>query len=303
MRSKYFEQTAACLRTDPTRQGYFLLTEPHLLYMSDEQADSYLEAMHDPDYTSSFHCPTVKLIESNLPEIFGDVGEAISLIDLGPGYPDKSIPMAKYLKEHSVRCTYIPVDISHSFLEIAAGVMSPFVARVHPIHATFEACSEYIPSSACQHTMYCMIGLTFMNFMPDQIMPLLKEISRDRGRVIIASELVTEHNSTEKILSSYRTIEAQQVGFGPLHNIGLASDELTYHPVFANGRVELQFRLNGNPNETLQSLGLRDGNIIVTAVSYRYREEEITALMQRYFKSNRIFLSMDGSTLLAVGEQ
>jgi hypothetical protein len=303
MRNKYFQQTAACLRTDPTRQGHFLLTEPHLLYMSDEQADSYLEAMHDPDYTSSFHCPTVKLIESNLPGIFENLGEAISLIDLGPGYPDKSIPMAKYLKEHGVQCTYIPVDISNSFLEIAAKAMSPLVARVHPIHATFEACSGHIPSSTSQHTTYCMIGLTFMNFMPDQIMPLLKKISRDRGRVIIASELITEHNSTERILSSYRTIEAQQVGFGPLHNLGLSGDEITYHPVFSNGRVELQFRLNGNPNETLQRLGLKEGHIIVTAVSYRYREEEITALMRRYFKSHRIFLSMDGSTLLTVGEQ
>lgn len=303
MRNEYFQQTIACLRPDPGRRGYFLLTEPHLLYMSADQAKSYLEAMEDPDYASSFHCPTVKLIESNLPEIFWNVSESVSLIDLGPGYPAKSIPMAKYLQEQGVHCTYIPVDVSNHFLEIAEKTMAPFAARVYPIHATFETCSGHIPSGALRQTTYCMIGLTFMNFMSDQILPLLKEISHNQGRVIIASELVTEHNTIEKILSSYRTPEAQQVGFGPLHHLGLAGDQLTYHPVFANGRVELQFSLNGDPNDELQSLGLREGNIIVTAVSYRYRKEEITALMDRYFKSYRTFISMDGATMLAVGEQ
>ncbi|MDQ7826434.1 MAG: L-histidine N(alpha)-methyltransferase [Candidatus Eremiobacteraeota bacterium] len=89
---------------------------------------------------------------------------------------------AKYLQQQGVPCTYLPVDISTAFLEIAARAMAPFVARICPIHATFETCSGRIPSSAYEHTAYCMIGLTFMNFMPDRILPLLKEISRDQGR-------------------------------------------------------------------------------------------------------------------------
>lgn len=303
MKKSYFQQTVEGLRPDPERQGYFLLTEPHLLYMSNDQAKSYLEAMEDPEYAASFHCPTVKLIESNLPGIFRNVGGSVSLIDLGPGYPDKSIPMARYLKEHGVRFTYIPVDISKSFLDIAAGAMAPFAVQVHPIHAKFETCSKLIPSSARQHTTYCMIGLTFMNFIPDQILLLLKKISHDQGRVIIASELITEHNTTEKILHSYLAPEAQQVGFGPLRHLGLSDDELAYHPIFTNGRVELQFSLKEDPGEELQRLGLKKGSIIVTAVSYRYRKEEIEALMERYFSSYRTFLSPDGATVLAVGEQ
>lgn len=303
MKNDYFQCTVECLKPDPDRKGYFLLTEPHLLYMSEDQAGSYLKAMENPDYTSSFHNPTVKIIESNLPEIFRDFGKGVSLIDLGPGYPDKSMPIAKYLRQRGIPCKYVPVDISSSFLEIAKKSIAPIAEQVYPIHDRFETCLEQIPSEVYQYTTYCMIGLTFMNFVPEHILILLKDIARDQGRVIIASELITKQNTTEKIINSYRARETKLVGFGPLQHLGLNIDELAYNPVFSNGRVELQFQLKAKPGDILQRLGVKEGNTIITAVSYRYTKDEINALMGRYFKRHHTFLSMDGATALAVGEQ
>jgi len=302
MNKNLFQETIQCLKPDPKRAGYFLLNEPHLLYLSDEQADIYLDAMESEDYSSSFHGPTVDTIKSNLPDIFSNIGEGVSLIDLGPGYPDKSLPMVRYLKDQQVPCKYVPVDISQPFLDIAAHHIKPFVEQVYPVHALFETCAGQVPAKVYQYTTYCMIGLTFMNFPPEMLLPLLKDIAGDLGRVIVASELLTAQKTTEVVLMSYRTKEAQAVGFGPLKHLGFQENGLTYQPVFANGRVELHYKLEQEPGEALQALGVKSGDTMVTAVSHRYTEEQLNQLLGGYFKSHRVFTSHDGGTAVAVGQ-
>lgn len=297
-----FQETIRCLKPDPKRERYFLLNEPHLLYLSDEQSDLYLEVMKSEDYSSSFHGPTVDIIKSNLPAIFSDIGGGVSLIDLGPGYPDKSLPMVQYLRDQQVPCKYIPVDISQSFLDLAVHYIEPFVEQVYPVHARFETCAGQIPSEIYHYSTYCMIGLTFMNFPPEMLVPLLKDMAGNKGRVIVASELLTEQKTAERVLASYRTREAQAVGFGPLKHLGFQESELTYQPVFANGRVELHYRLEQEPSDALQALGVRSGSAIVTAVSYRYTEEQLNQLLGQYFTSYRVFTSHDGGTAVAVGQ-
>jgi uncharacterized SAM-dependent methyltransferase len=302
MNMNLFQQTIQLLKPDPKRAGYFLLNEPHLLYLSDEQADIYLEAMESKDYSSSFHGPTVDIIKSNLPTIFSNIGAGISLIDLGPGYPDKSLPMVQYLKDQQVPCKYVPVDISQPFLDIAAHHIRPFVEQVYPVHALFETCASQVPAEVYQYATYCMIGLTFMNFPPETLVPLLKDIAGDHGRVVVASELLTAQKTTEVVLTSYRTKEAQAVGFGPLKHLGFQECGVTYQPIFANGRVELHYRLQQGPSEALQTLGVKPGDTLVTAVSYRYSEEQLNQLLGQYFKSYRVFTSNDGGTAVAVGQ-
>ncbi len=253
MNDTLFQETIRFLKPDPGRPGHFLLTEPHLLYLSDEQADDYLKAMKSKAYSSSFHGPTVQIIKSNLPAMFSSIGAGVSLIDLGPGYPDKSLPIVRYLKDHAMPCRYVPVEISQPFLDIAVRHIEPLVERVYPVHAPFERCASQIPPEIYHYTTYSMIGLTFMNFPPESLLPLLKRIAGDRGRVVVASELLTAQKTTEVVLTSYRTKEAQAVGFGPLKHLGIHEDDVTYRPVFANGRVELHYRLEHEPGEALQA--------------------------------------------------
>ncbi|MEW6366505.1 MAG: L-histidine N(alpha)-methyltransferase [Acidobacteriota bacterium] len=297
-----FQETIRFLKPDCTRPGHFLLTEPHLLYLSDDQADAYLDAMKSEAYSSSFHGPTVQIIKSNLAAIFSDIGAGVSLIDLGPGYPDKSLPMVRFLKDKAVPCRYVPIDISQPFLDLAVSHIEPFVERAYPVHEPFETCAGQIPAEIYQHTTYCMIGLTFMNFPPESLLPLLKRIAGDRGRVIIASELLTAQKTSEAVLMSYRTKEAQAVGFGPLRHLGIRENDVTYRPIFANGRVELHYRLEREPDRALQAAGLTSGHTIVTAVSYRYTHEQLEQLLGQYFDSYKVFPFHDGGEAVAVGQ-
>jgi uncharacterized SAM-dependent methyltransferase len=302
MTSALFDEVLRRLKPDLHRPGYFLLNEPHLLYLSDEQSELYLDAMKSEDYSSSFHGPTVAILKANLDAIFADVGRAVSLIDLGPGYPDKSLPIVAFLKGRGIACTYVPVDISRKFLDLAAGTVAPLVERVCPVHAMFEACAGRIPPEIYRDSTYCMIGLTFMNFPPDDLLPLLKRLARDRGRVIVATELLTAAKTPEVILRSYRTDEARAVGFGPLEHLGLREGDVSYCPAFVNGRVELQYTLRRAPSGQTELLPLKAGHTVVTAVSYRYTRAELVAILERHFAAHRIFESDDGGAAVAVGE-
>lgn len=288
------------LKVDKKRKGYFLLNEPHLLYLSDEQSNLYLDVMKSEDYSASFHGPTVEIINKALSDLFSETGKGVTLIDMGPGYPDKSLPMVRYLKDRQVPCVYVPVDISRSFLDIAAQHVRPYVERVHPVHAPFEECRAFIPGDVYRYTAFCMIGLTFMNFFPEKLLPLLKNIAGENGFVIVASELLTSQKSPDVVLASYRTREAQDFGFGPLKLLGLRQDRVTYQPQFVNGRVELQYCLTQDPGGNLVQTGMKSGDTVVTAVSYRYTTGQLSSLLEQYFRRHQMFISRDGGTALAL---
>jgi len=290
------------LKADPERDRVFLLIEPHLLYLSDEQASAYLEAMDNEEYAGAFHGPTVEIIKENLSTLLADAADGVALIDLGPGYPDKSLPMVQYLKERSVPCRYVPVDVSRPFLDLAARHVEPFVEQVHPVFARFEECASHIPAEVYRYTAYCLIGLTFMNFAPETVLPLLKSIAGPGGRAMVASELLSARKTPEQVLASYRTREAQAFGFGPLELLGLRENEFTHQAVFTNGRVELQYKRREDRGHASQTQDIEPGDTVVTAVSYRYTMEQLDRLLGAHFRSHRIFASQDGGTAVALAQ-
>ncbi len=297
-----FEETLRCLKADSHDSDRLLLIEPHLLYLSEEQSDRYLDAMNNPDYVNAFHSPTVQLIREHLDEILDDVTSEVSLIDLGPGFPDKSLPIAHEFQQRGIALDYYPVDISEPFLSIAAREMADFSRRTTPIHASFEECARLIAPHLRTEEILCMIGLTFMNFPPEEILPRLKEISAGRGQTLLASELVTKTNSTERILSHYRNAQTESVAFGPLKNLGFNPEAVRYEVAFNNSRVEMQFVVSNIPPDVQRRTSIHPGQRIVTAISYRYTHLELEQLLENTHSSHRTFLSSDKTTALVIGE-
>lgn len=107
---KYLRQTSA---------NTYELTEPHLLYLSGDQSQAYLNAMDDDAYSGTFHNATVEIIKNNLARFFPEDWQELSLIDLGPGYPDKSIPIADYFQSKGY--------ILHHFIPIHTGIIATIV--------------------------------------------------------------------------------------------------------------------------------------------------------------------------------
>jgi hypothetical protein len=141
-----------------------------------------------------------------------------------------------------------------------------------------------------------MIGLTFMNFEPDKILSTLRQIGPRGSRFLVASEMITSENTLERILSQYRVDEARKFAFGPLKLAGVAETAVEYDVAFANGRVEFVFRINDDVPKVLSDRGVRIGDRVKTAVSYRYAMSELNAAFVRHGFSGRAFFSPDGRT-------
>ena len=292
-----FQETLKYLKKDEKKDNHYYLIEPHLLYLSEAQSNSYINVTKNDQYFNSFHYETLELIHSNLGKICGQ-NDSFSLIDLGPGYPDKSLPIARYMQSKGSLIDYYPIDISASFLQLAEKEMSSHVLAVTPICARFEECQPFIPSQAFAKTSLLMMGITFMNFDPNLIIPLLKSIAGKEGRVMLSTELITENNSIKSILSSYQIKECEEFTFGPLKNLGLDRNSVNYLAEFRNSRVETKFLLS-SPFK-MPGIQLKEGDIITTAISYRYSLDDLKILLGKYFKKFDLCLSKSKKTALTI---
>lgn len=291
MKTHFYNTVLSKLRR--TSDSTWELTEPHLLYLDSAQSEDYLKVMQDKNYSTGFHNDTVELIESHLPDLFPHSTD-ISIIDLGPGYPDKSLPMAKFLKNRGQHVFYYPVDVSADYLKISEEAMRPFCQSIVPIQSLFETASQKINAEAYQKKVFVLIGLTFMNFPSQDIIKLLKSLSGPNGHVLFASELISEINSTEKIVSAYQGDAMRAFTFGPLKHLGFHEDQVTFKPIFQNQRVENRFHIL----EALPGLDIKAFDTVVTAVSYRYTIQDLSHLTDVNFKNKKIWISKSSKTAL-----
>jgi hypothetical protein len=224
--SIFFQETLKYLKQSSFDSKSYELIEPHLLYLSEEQSQGYLQAMDDKSYSGSFHNAIVEIINTHLPEIFSDKLSGVSLIDLGPGFPDKTIPIADFLKNQKTDFYYYPVDISPTYLELAERTIRKSTPHVFPIHCRFEEIEHHLPKPVHGRENFVMIGLTFMNFQPEVIFKLLKSTVMNQGHVILATELITDTNTTSCIVENYRNKTIKEFAAGPICNLGFELKEI-----------------------------------------------------------------------------
>lgn len=266
------------------------ITGHHLLYL---KAEKYLNLMANATYAEGFHCNTVEIIEENVGQIFKDLNE-VNLIDLGPGYPDKSLPIAKFLAGKSP-LNYFPVDISLMYLKIAEDAMKPYCTKITPVNSKFEDLKSANAFKDLKNP-YIMIGLTFMNFNCDNILTLLKEVINNNGNVIFASELKTKN--TQEIIQQYLNEETKNFAFTPLEILGFNPNFFTYEAAFNNNRIEISFIAKSNIES--ENITFPKGAKIITAISNRYSPEDIENLASKYFKNYKLYFSKLKTTVVAV---
>lgn len=253
--------------------------------------------MGDEDYHSSFHNQTVEVLQSDPKGLLGDLSSSVvSYFDLGPGYPDKSLPLLKWMASNQCQVTYMPVDISASFLMVAEKAVNPYVKASQGFHCKFDELPSRISAHGKGQVMV-MLGLTFMNFTSDTIISLLKVIAGKGGKVIIASELANA-KTEESITSSYRSEEARKLGFGPLANLGFCPEDFDYRVRFYASRVEMYFI--ARKASAQDGVAFKAGEEIVTAISYRYTSEILQGLLKQFFTSFVMKKSKDGGTAVIV---
>lgn len=82
--------------------------------------------------------------------------------------------------------------------------------------------------------------------------------------------------------------------------LGVEAETVEYAPLFVGGRVECVFRLNGEIPKVLMDSGVKPGDRITTAISYRYTEASLQDALAQNGWRGRVFLSSSGHTAVAV---
>lgn len=275
------------------------LDHPANLYLTQYQSDVYLQLMADKDYPRVFHDPVKELFQQNRDSILVGLRPPIDIIDLGPGYPDKTLPLLDLFRARGLAGRYIPVDVSQTFLQTARNAARPYVLPILPLLCLFEQLPARLREQefASVPSRLVLLGLTFMNYRPGTIISLLSRMVRKSDAVVVAAELA-DHRDQEELINPYYTEHARDLNLSVMRILRVPDHSVSYFVRMARGRIEMGFELT---EDVVLSNGdrLPRGLFIITAISYRYFSKDLEMYLRRRFRSVNIFLDTDGHVAVA----
>jgi len=274
------------ISTADRRTGTVWLDNPFNLYLIDRQAEVYLGLMHSSSYGKGFHATIRKLIEQNSESIISKLAGPLNVIDLGPGYPDKTFPLLERMRTEHLAGRYTPVDISHRFLKLAADACRPFGFSVKPCHLLFEELPKCLSGMNVSSGRLLLMGVTFMNYAPERACRLLSRLIRPGDAAVIAVELLRD-GCLESIMQPYRSDQAKAFNFLPLEIVGVSPGSVDYFVRFERGRIEMGFE--ALRPVSIGKVQLPAGQQVVTSFSYRYRIQDLRELLEYHFSGVEIY--------------
>lgn len=274
--------------------GIWAITSPHVLYLSPAQGQAYSANKTNSDY-NSFHDTTVNIILDNSTDIIAPYNDGFTLVDLGPEYPDKTLPLMQTAHARGVVMDYVPVDINPNYITIAENAARPYARYVQGIQSLFEDCANKIPANTHKSRMV-FIGLTFMNFEPDVILKTMRSIAGPSGHVGVATEFIGPTNTPDKIEDHYRNEQVRKFALGPATNLNIDPAGLDFDIRFRNHRIEFGFVATRAIRHMEPDITIAAGERIIMGVSYRYTLDEwLTILRGRHSsEQTRIWTSPSG---------
>lgn len=213
----------------------------------------------------------LKLITKNIADILPNNFE---YIDLGPGTEHKEQFLFDELKKQGKTFTYIPVDISDHFLDIAESYALKQGIVVRKIRASFEELPELLGKSSVPR--FVSIGLTFSNYAPQDILNLLRNIAGENGYVFINAQIrdrvdmVALGKVYKDDIANIIDHKVKLIDLDPAQDItpGLADDGV---------RVSC-FVLRSS--KVLEKIGVKSGDKLVVFQSLRYTKDSLENELQ-----------------------
>ncbi len=266
------------------------LDRPYNLYLVHDQAELYLETIATAPFERQLYRPLIHLLQSEAGTMLADLGPNIDLIDLGPGLPDKSLPLVDFLDSSSRGFRYIPVDISSHFLSLTTSYFRYRRFPILPLQVLFEELPSVLhndPRFLPDRIRVVNIGLTFNNYQPTEIIPLMHNIMGPFGIGVLATESI-DLTDPNDILVPYVTSDADTFNFRMLALLGFERADFEYYAVLNGDCVNMGFQA---VNHIVLGSGhsIAPGVRIQTSFSYRYRLTSLHNLLTTTFSEVRWF--------------
>lgn len=270
-------------RKSKTNDGftYIWYDQPFNLYYDEDQSRAYLEMIEAEKFSKSLHDPILDLVKDNAKDIINGTNNRIEFYDLGPGLPNKTLPLLKEIIKQKKTLEYIPVDISKSFLKITEEEVKKYGVDAKGMNCLFEELPLIIKPKKNNTTRIFQIGLTFNNYRPNTINKLLNRLSEKDDFSLI----ITEYYETKKrqsLLLPYQDSYAERFNFLALSPLSLKKKDFIYHTQYRSQRIEMGFI--PKHNLVIEDIRLTTKHKIVTAISYRYTKNSLTNNIQKHFQ-------------------
>ena len=232
-----------------------------------EEDTSYFKLVTKPEHEY------LQLIAKNIADILPNNFE---YIDLGPGTEHKEQFLFDELKKQGKSFTYVPVDISDHFLEMAESHATSQGIPVQKVKTSFEELPEVLGESTV--TRFVSIGLTFSNYAPQEILKLLTNIAGANGFVFINAQMRDRVDMVE--LQKVYQEDAVRLLDDKVRLIGL--DPFTdISPRIADDGFRVSC-LVINSNSVLESIGITSGDKLIVFQSLRYTKESLESELAQY---------------------
>lgn len=215
----------------------------------------------------------LKSISSNIVDLLPNDFE---YIDLGPGTEHKEQFIFDELKRQGKKFTYVPVDISEYFLDIAETNALKQGIPVRKVKASFEELPELLNESSIPR--FVSIGLTFSNYEPQDILMLLKNIAGKNGYVFINAQIRDRVDMIE--LQKVYQDDAVHLADEKVGLIGLDPGQ-----DIAPRLVDDGFRVSCSvlqSNKELEAIGIKVGDKLIFFQSLRYNKDSLADELSTY---------------------
>jgi Histidine-specific methyltransferase, SAM-dependent len=230
----------------------------------------------DTSYFNLVTKPEREYLQSIAKNVTDILPNNFEYIDLGPGTEHKEQFLFDELKKQGKTFTYVPVDISDHFLDIAESHASKQGIPVRRMKASFEELPELLVKPDTPR--FVSIGLTFSNYVPQDILNLLVNIAGENGYAFINAQMRDRVDMVElqKVYKDDVTHlvddKVRLIGLDPIQDI-------TPRLVDDGFRVSC-FVLRSN--NVLVEMGIKNGDKLIVFQSLRYTKDSLEIELQNF---------------------
>jgi len=230
----------------------------------------------DTPYFNLVTKPEREYLQSIAINIAKTLPDNFEYIDLGPGTEHKEQFIFDELRKQGKTLTYVPVDISDHFLDIAESHVTKQGIPVRRMKASFEELPVLLGKPTIPR--FVSIGLTFSNYAPQDILKLLSNIAGEMGCAFINTQIRDRVDMVE--LQKVYQDDATRLADDKVRLIGLDPvQDITPRLADDGFRVSC-FILRSNKH--LEDIGIKSGDKLTVFQSLRYTTESLENELSDY---------------------
>lgn len=259
-------------RIDETTWDY---SDPSLIYLPDAE-EKYETIQQD---SSRYHDIVTAPERAYVQRIAERIGRALpdnfDYIDLGPGTEHKEQYLFDALKVLGKRFRYIPVDVNKKYLDLAVAHAESQGIETLGVQAAFESVAGRLPLGKAR---FVSIGMTFSNYPPAVIFPLLKAISGRAGFALTNCQ-IRDRVDMETVADVYQK-DVSTLLEPKLQLVGLTADDIEKQ--WCDDSIKAWFRIQ-NVSAELKAVGVKPYDTFLAYYFLRPTVRQLSEEIEPYF--------------------